>query len=825
MTIAKSRSQFNENQLIFDHLQGIYGGGTTLQGRVQRIDELREQFEGIYGQGPISILRAPARINLIGEHVDYVSYLPTASLTFGSREHDMLFLFRASDSRLVRGSTTLPGCSPFSHPLPGGSLSAGVNGQAWERYLYSHDAPEPHWGNYTRGAIYFSCFKYGDRISRGIDFLIDSSIPPAGGASSSSALTLLSVAALLHANRIPSDPLELARDAARAEWYVGTRGGAMDHLTISLSRRGSVVNIVYAWSSPRIVPLPHDDLRVVTIFTHPADKGRAIMLEYNERAAVSRILIPAILGVAEGSPVTPEEAGQLIDYLPEQITLARVEKAYPEAYISCAKAFPALVAARRDSPLKIRARALHHLGEVRRVEAARFVLERISLGEDEWATTDRETDSNSAGVSRWFGTRAARTKRREDGRGGEDWLAQIGRLLNDSHKSLRDLYDVSTPEVEEAVDLVLSDPQVYGARLMGGGFGGNVLALTSSAHAPALIEKVERGFYEPRGRRGASEGAVMLSTPGFGLSGLDVNAAARAAIESFNQSGSAGRRQKIHAILDGIRPDRTEEVWPVIVAAGRGERARSSGLNVPKPLAEVLGKPSVLRVLEALRGAGLPMRPPVVVVSPETNAPLRQALRRETASFVLQPAALGTGDAVYYARRIMQDFRGTALIVWATQPVLSTATVRRTLVLSALFREFEMIVPTALMERPYAPLERDETGRVTAARETHLEQTPVGEFGESNVGLFLVRAEVLFQELESLHRESWNESALRYERPRGELGFPNEMIRRLAGRLGGVFACPIADGREEKGIKTKADVELCEQYIREIEQEGREAHE
>jgi hypothetical protein len=74
----------------------------------------------------------------------------------------------------------------------------------------------------------------------------------------------------------------------------------------------------------------------------------------------------------------------------------------------------------------------------------------------------------------------------------------------------------------------------------------------------------------------------------------------------------------------------------------------------------------------------------------------------------------------------------------------------------------------------------------------------------------------MFRELEMLHRELWREIEMHYDRPRGELGFPNEMIRRLAGRTGGVFASPIGDWREEKGIKTKADVVLCERYISEL---------
>jgi galactokinase len=55
-------------------------------------------------------------------------------------------------------------------------------------------------------------------------------------------------------------------------------------------------------------------------------------------------------------------------------------------------------------------------------------------------------------------------------------LAELGELLHASHASLRDDYEVSVPEVERAVGACM-DAGALGARIMGGGFGGSVLAL------------------------------------------------------------------------------------------------------------------------------------------------------------------------------------------------------------------------------------------------------------------------------------------------------------------------------------------------------------
>ncbi len=789
MIVSRLHESLDTDALMTDLLRETYGEAAQL--RIERLQTLCDLFLKTYGDGPVSILSAPARINLLGEHIDYVSYIPTASLTFGSREHDMVLLFRPSEEGRIRGATTLPGCVPFSFGLRDGPVPAADadTEQLWERALFARPAPDADWGNYIRGAVYFAHFKYGERVSRGFDLLVDSSIPPAGGASSSSALTVLAAAAILRVNLIAVESLQLARDAARAEWYVGTRGGAMDHLTICLSRRAHLVHISYSEDTTGLVPLPDQALRLVTFFSHPADKSKEVMLEYNERAAVSRILIPAILDTAPG--LAAGEFELLPDRLPEQMTLGEVEAEYPEAYKACERAFPALVTERRDTPLKIRDRARHHVGEARRVAAAKRELGNLRPA---------ETSGTAMDVC----------------------YRKIGELLIQSHNSLRDFYEVSTPEVERLMQIVLSHPGVYGARLMGGGFGGNVLVFTTSEYVPELIRKVQALFYQPRGRDAASEGAIMVSTPGDGLSGLDPESAARRSIESVNLSGrrSHGQRARIRSLLDGLDPGAAEEIWPLIVAAGRGERAKASGLGAPKPLTPVLGVPAIIRVLNTLRTALSPARPPVVVVSPETEEALREVLRDEGVRLVLQPFARGTGDAVLCARGHMRNFKGRVLVVWGTQPVLQAETVRRTLNLAALFPEYEMIVPTTMMHRPYAPVERDLRGCVASAYETHLERVEVSDYGESNIGLFLVRAETMFRELDLLRHELWREVEMRYDRPRGELGFPNEMIRQLAARPGGVFAAPVGDWREEKGIKTKADVELCERYIRELSSRG-----
>ncbi len=57
-------------------------------------------------------------------------------------------------------------------------------------------------------------------------------------------------------------------------------------------------------------------------------------------------------------------------------------------------------------------------------------------------------------------------------------LDAAGRLMVESHASMRDLYECSTAQVDAVVERICATPGVYGARITGGGYGGCVVALT-----------------------------------------------------------------------------------------------------------------------------------------------------------------------------------------------------------------------------------------------------------------------------------------------------------------------------------------------------------
>jgi galactokinase len=77
-------------------------------------------------------------------------------------------------------------------------------------------------------------------------------------------------------------------------------------------------------------------------------------------------------------------------------------------------------------------------------------------------------------------------------------LARMGELLDASHRSLRDDYEVSTPELDRLVELAQADGDVLGARLVGGGFGGSILALAAAGTAADAAQRIVARY--PDGR-------------------------------------------------------------------------------------------------------------------------------------------------------------------------------------------------------------------------------------------------------------------------------------------------------------------------------------
>jgi galactokinase len=91
----------------------------------------------------------------------------------------------------------------------------------------------------------------------------------------------------------------------------------------------------------------------------------------------------------------------------------------------------------------------------------------------------------------------------------------FGRLMIQSHASLRDDYEVSVPELDYLVEKSVETPGVYGARMTGGGFGGCIVALAQPAAVDTLIGLLTKAYSQKFGIQPAA--FVTTATGGAGV--------------------------------------------------------------------------------------------------------------------------------------------------------------------------------------------------------------------------------------------------------------------------------------------------------------------
>jgi len=97
-------------------------------------------------------------------------------------------------------------------------------------------------------------------------------------------------------------------------------------------------------------------------------------------------------------------------------------------------------------------------------------------------------------------TEIERTRRGAEALAGGD-LVRFGALMGESHRSLREDYEVSAPELDALVAAAAGVPGVYGSRLTGAGFGGCTVTLASPSAVPRLGAALSEALQDGIGRR------------------------------------------------------------------------------------------------------------------------------------------------------------------------------------------------------------------------------------------------------------------------------------------------------------------------------------
>lgn len=438
------------------------------------------------GDARLVAVRAPGRVNLIGEHTDY-SGLPVLPVAI---DRSTIVVASANSTSEIEISNA---------DSRWGSRSFRV-----ERQIAPYQTGD--WANYVKAAVQGVVEHFAARHDtvdnlRGATMAVEGTVPPGAGLSSSAALTVSAAMAFMAVNGLELSPIEAAQMIARSEWYVGTRAGGMDQAASILGRRNHALFIEFDPLRVRRVKMPSKAAIVVADSREIADKSGKVRAEYNRRvvecALAARILGRAlkldrvrILGDVVRA-VSGWKAAELIAILAansparlgadlkESAQIIGVPLSVLETELLGEGANRIVLDAKR--PLEILKRARHVLSETERVIRAADALE---------------------------------TGRLDD----------MGVLMNGSHRSLADDFECSTARLDAMVECARRGGAL-GARLTGAGFGGSIVALCEADAAQAVIESIDRGYYAKFYPGDAIEEFRSVLRAGAGASVIEMRAA------------------------------------------------------------------------------------------------------------------------------------------------------------------------------------------------------------------------------------------------------------------------------------------------------------
>jgi galactokinase len=329
-------------------------------------------FTERFHASPRFLVRAPGRVNLIGEHTDYSGgfVLPMAI------DRAIWIALRPRQDGEVHVHSL-----DFDETASFRLQSLQNTGEGWAEYLKG---------------VAWALQEAGHGL-RGWQGVLAGDIPRGAGLSSSAALELATARAFAAVSDLPWDPAQMAKLCQRAEnEWVGMRCGIMDQMISAAGQADHALLIDCRSLATTAVPLPPE---TVVVVLDTATRRGLVDSAYNERrrqceAAARFFGVPALRDVSMEQ--FEARAGEL-----DQVTLRRARHVITE-----------------------NARTLE----------------------------------------------AAEAMRRGD-------AVELGRLMNASHSSLRDDFEVSSAALNAMVECARQEDGSYGARMTGAGFGGCAIAL------------------------------------------------------------------------------------------------------------------------------------------------------------------------------------------------------------------------------------------------------------------------------------------------------------------------------------------------------------
>lgn len=435
----------------------------------ERFDIIRSRFKEIYGNEPAFLGRAPGRVNLIGEHIDYCGYavLPMAV------EQDIVIAVAENDRNQLRLANTDQQYPP--HEI--------------DTVEYHIDKTNPRWQHYFLCGYRGILEHFGLSGSKGFDILLDGTIPCSAGLSSSSALVCCAalVAMKVFGKDIPK--AELAELCQHCERFIGTEGGGMDQAISFLARRGSAKLIEFNPIRATDVTLPNGAVFVIS--NSCVEMNKAATDHFNIRVAECRLAaqicakkngldwmnVRRLGDVQTSLGLTLEDVIQLVEktfhvepYTKQEICdiLEVTSDRLDEISLS--------ERSRNVQEFKLHDRALHVYSEANRVLKFKAICDQQPPGA----------------------------------------LELLGNLMFESHESCRDLYQCSCTELDEVVELAKKSGAL-GSRLTGAGWGGCAVSLVPADQVDQFLEKMNKGYYACCPKRSIRVAKCLFATePGDG---------------------------------------------------------------------------------------------------------------------------------------------------------------------------------------------------------------------------------------------------------------------------------------------------------------------
>ncbi len=402
-------------------------------------------------QSDVMFVRAPGRVNIIGEHTDY-NGLPVLPMAI---DRETVIAFAVSDDE----ECTIVNADGEHEPRKF-DISSDIK-----------SLPMGDWGTYVQAAAQAVC-RWAEINSPGALPLngfvgcVGGNIPGQAGLSSSSALVVASALAIARVNGIEISRAELSAVLAAGEHYVGTQGGGMDHAVILMAEQGAALKVDFFPVRVKPTKLPDGYVLVIANSMVSAKKTGEARAGYNTRVAECKLGLRMLRSLAKADYPAVMKAKLMSEFM----DVVGDARPYIEQLPTCGMSL-------RDIS------AFTGLTED-------YLTERCLKQRDGDHLPEPKEGFLLGLRCRHLLTESARVHQAVEAASRSDAAA----LMNQSHESCANDYGLSRRELETLV-AALRRHGAVGARLTGAGFGGCTVALVHSDDVQRLIDGVWQDYY------------------------------------------------------------------------------------------------------------------------------------------------------------------------------------------------------------------------------------------------------------------------------------------------------------------------------------------